>query len=369
MNSINTINTSTLCAWLSHKKPVSILDVRPNSERAEWYIPGSIHYPAYEKLTLNDNLVFEHLHLEKSIPVVTFCAGGKMSRVAAALLQQKGYTVYSLEGGLKAWSLAWNTAVVNFEKFSVMQFRRTGKGCLSYMVISGNEAMVLDASLEIEAYQQIIDKEKLSLKFVIETHIHADHLSRSKELAEVYNAKLYLPSPNTVTFKHDAIANNEILSLGGIAIKTIKTPGHTIESTCYIADESVLFTGDTLFLNGVGRPDLKATNEEAAVKSAQLYHSLQVIFNLSEHLLVLPGHTNKPVDFDNKVLFTTVGACKEKFLALSLTETTFIENLQKIIPSTPPNYQLISEINLTGDFTLIHATELEAGANRCAVQL
>lgn len=79
MTEVKTINTDTLRNWLELGHPLSILDIRPTSERSEWFIPHSIHFNAYEKLKNNDFEAFNGLHLDKNVPVVTFCAGGKMS--------------------------------------------------------------------------------------------------------------------------------------------------------------------------------------------------------------------------------------------------------------------------------------------------
>ena len=110
----------------------------------------------------------------------------------------------------------------------------------------------------------------MNLKYVIETHIHADHLSRSKQIAESNNASLYLPSPNKVNFDFAPVTGTTVFQIGSISIKAIQTPGHTVESTSYLVDDKVLLTGDTLFINGVGRPDLKANNDEAIQKSKML---------------------------------------------------------------------------------------------------
>ncbi len=79
MTEVKTINTDTLRNWLELGHPLSILDVRPTSERSEWFIPHSIHFNAYEKLKNNDFEAFKGLHLDKNVPVVTFCAGGKIN--------------------------------------------------------------------------------------------------------------------------------------------------------------------------------------------------------------------------------------------------------------------------------------------------
>src|SRR4030095_803507 len=275
MEGVKEIDTSTLRTWLETGKEVSILDVRPIQERTEWFIPGSIYINAYDKLKAKNPDALHGLHLDRTIPVVTVCASGNTSLIAAGMLHEDGFEAYSLEGGMKGWSLSWNTAKLSFPDFEIIQFRRTGKGCLSYLISSNNEAIVVDASLPVETYQDLLQKEKLKLKQVIETHIHADHLSRSKQLAEINNVTLHLPVSNKVVFDFIPVNETTIFQIGNTKIKAIQTPGHTLESLCYLVNDKVLLTGDTLFINGIGRPDLKANNKEATQKSKMLYQSLQ----------------------------------------------------------------------------------------------
>lgn len=367
MTHIKTIDTKTLRDWLETGKEVSIIDIRPIQERVEWYIPQSIHVNAYEKLKTKDKYAFQGLHLEKHIPVVVICAGGKTSLIGAEILQNQGFDAYSLEGGMKAWSLSWNTAKITFPNFEIIQLRRTGKGCLSYIVISNNEAIIVDASLPADIYEQILEQENLALKCVIETHIHADHISRSKQLAENNTVPLFLPHPNNVTFNFEPINNNTIFELGNIKIKAIKTPGHTLESTTFLIDEKVLLSGDTLFTNGVGRPDLKANNDEALEKTKKLYQSLQIVLAFDESTIVLPSHTSQPVEFDNQPIQTTIGFVKNNVTMLQLNEKDFTDTILNRIPPTPTNYLEIVALNLKGDFGDINPIDLEAGANRCAI--
>ena len=136
------INTNTLREWLDTGKKVNILDVRPMNEREEWKIPGSFHIDAYDELKKNNPNALKLVDFDKSIPVVTVCAGGKTSLIAAKMLHNSGYETYNLQGGMKSWSLSWNTASIVFDDFEVIQFRRTGKGCLSYLVVSDQKAIV-----------------------------------------------------------------------------------------------------------------------------------------------------------------------------------------------------------------------------------
>src|SRR5579863_8526655 len=103
---MKTITVETLREWLTEGRPVTILDVRPAAERAEWYIPGSLHVDAYAALKAHDPDALTHFELPESDPVVTVCAAGKTSQIAAGQLAARGIPVCSLEGGMKAWSLA-----------------------------------------------------------------------------------------------------------------------------------------------------------------------------------------------------------------------------------------------------------------------
>jgi glyoxylase-like metal-dependent hydrolase (beta-lactamase superfamily II)/rhodanese-related sulfurtransferase len=367
METVKEIDSNTLRNWLETGKQVSILDIRPLTERSEWFIPGSVYINAYDKLKAQHPSALHGLHLDKSIPVVSVCAGGKTSLIAADILQKNGFESYSLQGGMRGWSLSWNTAKLSLPGFEIIQFRRTGKGCLSYIIASNQEAAIIDASLPIEIYQEVLKKENLKLKYIIETHIHADHLSRSKQLAEASGIALHLPTPNKVAFSSTPVDETTIFQIGKSNIKAIKTPGHTLESTSYLIDDKVLLTGDTLFINGVGRPDLNADNNEAKQKAKLLYHSLQKLLAFDEHIIVFPSHTSQPVDFDNTPVQTTLANIRKNVAMLKLNEEDFTNNILQRIPPTPSNYLSIVEKNIQGDFSNINPVDLEAGANRCAI--
>ena len=114
-----TITTDSLREMLSSGEAVNIIDIRPKQERSEWFIPGSIHLDVYDMLKQNDATALNNVYLDKSVPLVTVCAGGKMSLVAADKLQQEGYTAFSLLDCMKGWSLAWNTAYQQFQNFEL----------------------------------------------------------------------------------------------------------------------------------------------------------------------------------------------------------------------------------------------------------
>jgi rhodanese-related sulfurtransferase len=147
---MQTITVETLRFWLDDGRPVSIVDVRLQAERQEWAIPGSVHIDAYDALKRHDPAALASLQLDAFRPVVTVCGAGQTSQIAAEQLAARGMQVCSLEGRMKAWSLAWNTAsrVVPGSAVQVIQLRRTEKGCLPI----SKEAFVVDASLDPQIY-------------------------------------------------------------------------------------------------------------------------------------------------------------------------------------------------------------------------
>jgi glyoxylase-like metal-dependent hydrolase (beta-lactamase superfamily II) len=147
----------------------------------------------------------------------------------------------------------------------------------------------------------------------------------------------------------------------------LHTAGHTTESTSYLLDGRALFTGDTLFLAGVGRPDLEANPQEARAKAHRLYGTLMHLLALPSETLVLPDHTNEPVPFDGEPLCATLGEVHDRVDLLREDEDAFVEKLMANLSPTPQNHTRIVELNKAGVLPEEDPTELEAGANRCAV--
>src|SRR5438132_5520356 len=176
---VPTISTEDLRELLERGTPLTVLDVRPAAERTEWSIPGSVHADAYEALRRADPTALADFHPSNGDGVVTICAAGKTSRLAAERLRARGLVAVSLEGGMRAWSLAWNSAEVPCPGSTawIVQLRRAGKGCLSYLIGSHGDAAVIDASLDPQVYQRVADTNGWHIRTVLETHVDADHLS------------------------------------------------------------------------------------------------------------------------------------------------------------------------------------------------
>ena len=372
------ISAEQLRAALDAHEPVTVLDIRHSADRAEWSIPGSMHLDVYDAVGMNAPSALDDVQFPSAAPVVTVCYRGNTSFRAMALLRQRGIAAVSLHGGMRGWSLAWNVAPVDLpgSNATVLQVRRTGKGCLSYVIGSEGEAAVIDPSVEPQVYVDLAAQRKWTITAVLDTHVHADHLSRARRLAEMAGAAVYLPSQQRVKFPFTALKDGDVVKFGDATLTTMATPGHTFESACYGLDSSsahpfirpsAVFTGDTLFLSSIGRPDLAAKADEETRKRARLlFASLQRLKAMAAATVVLPCHTSTPVAFDGQALSCTMDEACSRSALLQLTESEFVDALLAKIPAPPANHLRIVQMNETGELPA-DPRDLEAGANRCAV--
>ena len=156
--------------------------------------------------------------------------------------------------------------------------------------------------------------------------------------------------------------------MGNATLTATHTPGHTNESTSYVLNETAVFTGDTLFTNGVGRPDLHADPEAARQRARALFASLNRLCALRPDTVVLPAHASEPIAFDGRAVAAQMGDVLTWLSAWLASEAAFVERVTSKLPPTPPNFARIVELNEAGEFPPGDPTELEAGANRCAVR-
>jgi glyoxylase-like metal-dependent hydrolase (beta-lactamase superfamily II) len=364
------IEADTLREWLDTHQPVTVLDIRTDEDRAQWAIPGSIHLNAYDALRTGQPGALADAMFPIDRPVVTVCNAGGVSQTAADVLVERGFDARSLAGGMKAWSLAWNAAEVPLSDPSarVIQVRRTGKGCLSYIVGSTGEAAVIDPSVSSDVYLELASRCGWSIRYVLETHVHADHLSRARELVRQTGATLLLPAQRRVRFAFTPIVDDERISLGSASLTAMHTPGHTDESTSYALNETAVFTGDTLFTNGVGRPDLHADAEGARHRARALFASLTRLRAVCPHAVVLPAHTSEPIAFDGRAVAAQMRDVTTWLSEWLASEPAFVERVTSKLPPAPPNFVRIVDLNESGEFPTGDPTDLEAGANRCAVR-
>jgi glyoxylase-like metal-dependent hydrolase (beta-lactamase superfamily II) len=218
-----------------------------------------------------------------------------------------------------------------------------------YLIGNTDEAIVIDAALPPEVYQDLAAEHGWTITRVFDTHVHADHLSRSRLLAEQTGATLHMPEQDRVSYPFAPIGDGDALSIGSSRLTPVRTPGHTLESTSYLLDDRALFTGDTLFLAGVGRPDLEASPEQARERARLLHASLQRLMALPPETVILPGHTSEPAPFDGQPISATLADVINRVPMVGMSESAFLEAILARIPPTPPNHAQIVALNEAGE--------------------
>ncbi|MBY6038077.1 MBL fold metallo-hydrolase [Fictibacillus nanhaiensis] len=352
-----------------------VLDVRNESDFNDWKIEGkgieSINRPYFDLLDGVEE-VLEHLPKEE---VVVVCAKEGSSKMVAEMLAEEGIQdVYYLEGGMKAWSEYLLPVKIGDLKDggSLYQFNRIGKGCLSYLVESNGEAAIIDSARMTEAYEDFAKENNLEIKHMIDTHLHADHISGGRSLAEKTNATYWLPPKDAeeVTFSYEALEEGKDITIGHtkIEIQPLYTPGHTIGSTSMIVDGQYLLSGDILFVDSIGRPDLAGKAEDwVSDLRDSLYNKYN---NLSKDLVVLPAHFGKISELDEKGgVSAKLGDLFEKNSGLNIeNEAEFRKAVTENLPPQPNAYQEIRETNM-GKINPSNdeQREMEIGPNRCAI--
>lgn len=182
-----------------------------------------------------------------------------------------------------------------------MKIEQIYTGCLAqgaYYIQSGNEAVIIDPLREVQPYIEKAEKNGAKINYVLETHFHADFVSGHLDLAQKTGAKIVYGPTATPNFDAHIAQDGELLKVGSLSIKVLHTPGHTMESTCYLLldeneNEIALFSGDTLFIGDVGRPDLaqKAAHMTQEELAGILFDSLRnKVMTLPDEVIVYPAH-------------------------------------------------------------------------------
>ncbi|GAA0330333.1 MBL fold metallo-hydrolase [Bacillus carboniphilus] len=373
--SYKTISVKDFARKVINHEDLFIIDSRNTDDFDDWKIEGRnvevINAPYFDLLEGIDPIQ-EKLPSDKEIYVI--CAKGGSSEFVAEQIAEAGFTdVYSIEGGMKAWSEHLEPIKVGDLKGggSIYQFVRIGKGCLSYLVETNGEAAVIDTNRMLEPYEEMIHKLGVSLNYVLDTHLHADHISGGRKLAEIHDATYYLPPKDAgeVIFEYNPINDGDEILVGATTIKALYSPGHTIGSTSYIIDDQYLLTGDILFIDSIGRPDLAGKAEDwVGDLRTTLYERYK---KLPDELTVLPAHymTIKEMNDDGSIS-AKLGDLYNENHGLNISdENEFRKTVTENLPPQPNSYQDIRETNM-GKVSPEEENqrEMEIGPNRCAVR-
>ncbi|SER84251.1 MBL fold metallo-hydrolase [Salipaludibacillus aurantiacus] len=359
-----------------NKDDLFIVDVRNNDAYDDWKIEGenitSINRPYFDLLDGVEDLVKE---LPENKEVLVVCAKeGSSQFVAEELSEATGRDFYYLEGGMKTWSEHLEPVKLGDLEGggSVYQFVRLGKGCLSYMIVSGDEGAMVDPLRLTDQYEAFAEKLGVKVLHMFDTHLHADHISGGRRLAEKTGGTYYLPPKDAeeVTFNFEPLEDGKEITFGPdkVKVKAVYTPGHTIGSTSLVVNDTYLFTGDILFLDSIGRPDLAGLAEDWV---GDLRESLYVRYKkMNQDLLVLPAHFGKLKELDEqgRVEARLEDLYEENEGLQVEDDNEFRKMVTENLPPQPNSYKEIRQTNMgkvTPDSE--EETEMEIGPNRCAV--
>ncbi|WP_339233648.1 MBL fold metallo-hydrolase [Paenibacillus sp. FSL R5-0517] len=373
---LRTMTAKELTTIVLAKEEIFILDVRNETDFNDWKIEGYgvdiVNIPYFDLLDGVDDAL-DKIPDGKKLLVV--CAKEGSSKFVAEQIVEAGRSnVYYLEGGMKSWSEHLEPVKVGELKDggSLFQFVRVGKGCLSYMVISGGEAAVIDTLRMTEVFEQFAREQGVQIKHTLDTHLHADHISGGRKLAEHTGATYWLPPKDAteVTFNYEKLEEGRDIKVGSttIQIQPIYSPGHTIGSTSFIIDNQYLLTGDILFIESIGRPDLAGLAEDWVGDLRETLYTRYKV--LSSELIVLPAHFGKVTELgEGGRVMAKLSDLYQKNPGLNIgDEQDFRRTVTKNLPPQPNAYQEIRQTNM-GKITPDEdkQREMEIGPNRCAV--
>jgi glyoxylase-like metal-dependent hydrolase (beta-lactamase superfamily II)/rhodanese-related sulfurtransferase len=383
-----------LKAQLDREESFFILDVRNREEFEAWKIEGrrpipTHNVPYFEILERGgaDDVVesvkayaqqeLTHL-LPKDRPILVVCAKGGTSALVAEGLRALGYKAMNLAGGMLAWGNFYDVkTVVESATLSIYQVSRPARGCLSYIIASGSEAAIVDPLRHTEHYLRLAKEKNLSIRLILDTHAHADHISGGAYLSKQLGVPYYMHPYDGIhpidvlppRLSYQPLWDGQQFRVGKATIETIHIPGHTLGNVVYLVNGRYLLTGDSIFVESIARPDLGGRGDTWAPIH---YHSLRKLLSLPDETVIFPGHFSSLREANSERVFAkTLGELKRQNEGLQMvqrTEEEFVRYILSSLPTFPPQYVDIKRVNVG---LLIpdeeKASELELGKNICAL--
>jgi len=388
------LGPAELLARFSRREPTFLLDVRAAKEFAAWRIEGPAEVTAlnapYTRMLAEvegDDLPraiarYVEANLADAIPrgrlVVAVCAKGGTSAFVAEGLRSLGYDAVSLTGGTKAWGDWYDVrAVVDEPDLAVLQIARPARGCLSWIAVSGDAAVVIDPLRHLERYHEVVAARGARIVAVIDTHAHADHVSGGRALADAVGAPYRLHPYDAIhpidlvpaRIPYEPLTEGVRVPFGASVLEALHVPGHTIGALALRLDGRFLFAGDTLFVASIARPDLGGRAEAWT----PLHHaSLRRLLDLPRETIVFPGHFSSPAEADDGGAYVTsiadLRAGNDGARRALGDLDPFARYILASLPEFPPQYVEIKRLNLgLADAVDDRAAELELGKNVCAL--
>ncbi|QKE73910.1 MBL fold metallo-hydrolase [Arthrobacter citreus] len=373
---VTSMSAEEITKKIMNKEELFMLDVRNTDDYNDWKIEGfnfeHLNIPYFDLLDGVEDILH---NIPSNKEVLVVCAKEGSSIMVAEMLSDEGLDVAYLAGGMKEWSEYLEPVKIAELKNGgeLYQFVRIGKGCLSYMIISNGEAAIIDSTRMTDIYIDFANKKNAKITHVLDTHLHADHISGGRKIAELTDATYWLSSKDAsdVTFEYRSLEDGNKIMIGesSISIEALYSPGHTIGSTSFVVDDSFLLSGDILFIDSIGRPDLAGMAEDWVGDLREtLYKKYR---NLSTELIVLPSHFMVVGELnEDGSVYKKLGYLFAENHGLNIEdENEFRRTVTENLPPQPNSYQEIREMNM-GKIDLDEETqrEMEIGPNRCAVR-
>lgn len=369
-----TITPIELFREIAEGRVPEILDVRNIDEFEASKVEGSRPVPTRNVPVYR---VMEELEDEaERTPegAVVICGQGNGSLLVTEEFEELGKRTRSMEGGTDAW----NRLLVPFEienlpgEVRVWQFQRPAKACLSYLIgVPGGNAVIVDPTRDPQPYLDTAKEHVMTVTHVVDTHVHADHISGGPALAQELGVEYHLPPEDAggvVPFPNVPLKDGDVLDLGSAEVKVMSMhlPGHTPGTIALLVSDKVLLVGDTVFVRGLGRPDLTGQAEQLAEDLFRSVH--ERLEPLDPETIVAPAHwsTAEEINAEGRVV-TTIA---DVFTATLLNEkamSAFVHEIVTSLPAAPDFYDTIRKVN-AGQLTPPEdeIDVLDVGKNQCA---
>lgn len=351
-----------------------ILDVRNVDEFAAAPVEGPRPAPTRNVPVYRVMEKLEEEAARTAEDAVVICGQGNGSQLVAEEFADLGRRVRSLEGGTDAW----NRLLVPVEitglpaPVRVWQLQRPAKACLSYVVgVAGERCIVVDPAREHGPYLDLAAEHAMSVAHVVDTHVHADHISGGPALAADLGVEYHLPPEDTggvVPWPNRPLGDGDVLDLGSAEVRVMgmHLPGHTPGTIALLVSDAVLLVGDTVFVRGLGRPDLTGQADELARDLFRSVH--ERLRPLDSRTIIAPAHWSSAEELNDDGLVVTT--LEDVFTSTLLNERAmekFVEEIVTSLPAAPDFYDTIRAVNagkLAPPEDEIDV--LDVGRNQCA---
>ena len=368
------ITAQQLWERLESGDAVTILDTRRPEDFEAWQL-------THPNVT-NVNIPFTHFLDDgdpaSSVPVgipdgplVTCCAKGISSLYVAKFLAREGWAVEGLADGMQGWARVYERRkLADTNSATIAQYYRPSSGCLGYLVVAGAEAAIIDPLRAFaDRYESDARSYGAEIRYAIDTHVHADHVSGVRRLARSRGVQPVYPAGATkrgLDVEATLVDPGSTLARGDVGIEAVPLPGHTTEMTGYRIGD-VLVAGDSVFVDGVARPDLEDADAARAAADT-LYDTIQEIATLPPETVIAPGHAGPATaPRSDGTYVATVGTLRGRLRPFRVDRATFIEETVTALPPQPKDYRSIIATNLgRREVDDTAAFELELGPNNCA---